>query len=102
VSETFNPPLRVLDFIATRKTDAERGTKVWMNKEEADTRILTDGELVWVHGPRRHELAELGIDDRVPRGHVVLRDIAGTQPSEVVTIVKVDTDTRRSGPATLA
>jgi hypothetical protein len=50
-----------------------------------------------VYGPRRHELAPLAIDDRIPRGHVVLRDIAGALPSEVVTIVKPNTDAR-TGP----
>ena len=94
MSETFNPPLRVLKFVATRATDPERGTKVWMNKEEALTRLLTDGELVWVHGPRRQELAALAVNDDVPRGHVIVRDIAGIQASEVVTIVKVNTDPR--------
>jgi anaerobic selenocysteine-containing dehydrogenase len=97
VNETFNPPLRVLDFISTRPQDPERGTMVWMNAEDARLRILTEGELVWVYGPRRHELAPLAIDDRIPRGHVVLRDIAGALPSEVVTIVKPNTDAR-TGP----
>ncbi len=94
MNETFNPPLRVIDFIATRPTDPERGTMVWMCGEDARLRILTEGELVWVYGPRRHELATLAIDDGIPRGHVVLRDIAGTLPSEVVTIVKPNTDAR--------
>jgi len=28
----------------------------------------------------------------LPRGDVVLRDIAGASPSEIITVVKVDTD----------
>ena len=34
-------------------------------------RLLSDGELVWVHGPRRQELATVRIDDTLPRGDVV-------------------------------
>lgn len=94
MSGAFNPALRVVRFIATRATDPERGTKVWMNQEEARVRLLTDGELVWVYGPRRHELAVLAVDDALPRGQVVLRDVAGVSPSEVVTIAKVNTDAR--------
>ena len=37
----------------------------------------------------RHACA---IDDSLPRGDVVLRDVAGASPSEIVTVVKVDTD----------
>ena len=95
MSEGYNPPLRVARFIATRLTDPERGTKVWMNREEADARLLVDGELVWAYGPRRHELATLAIDEKVKRGEVILRDIAGASASEVVTIVKVNTDKPR-------
>ena len=35
--------------------------------------------------------------DPRPRGDVVVRDIAGVAPSEVVRVVKVDTDTPRRG-----
>ena len=93
MSGTFNPPLRVLQLIATRRSDPERGTKVWMHGAEARLRTLSDGELVWVYGPRRHELAVLAVDDEVPRGACILRDVAGASPSEVITIRKVDTDT---------
>jgi anaerobic selenocysteine-containing dehydrogenase len=95
VSGPFNPPLRVARLIATKRKDPERGTKVWMNREEAEVRLLTDGELVWVYGPRRHELAVLTIDEKVKRGECVLRDVAGASPSEIVTIVKVSTDKPR-------
>jgi hypothetical protein len=57
--ERFNAPLQVIRFIGTKKGDEERGPAVWMNRNEATTRLLDDGELVWVHGPRRHELAAL-------------------------------------------
>ena len=93
MSGQHNPPLRVIQLIATRSGDPERGPLVRMRKEEADYRLLTDGELVWVYGPRRHELATLQIDDSVPRGGVVLRDVVGASPSEIVRIVKPDTDT---------
>ena len=93
MSGQHNPPLRVIQLVATRSGDPERGPLVRMRKEEADYRLLTDGELVWVYGPRRHELATLQIDDSVPRGEVVLRDIVGASPSEVVRVVKPDTDT---------
>jgi anaerobic selenocysteine-containing dehydrogenase len=93
VSEQYNPPLRVVKLIATRREDVERGPAIWMRREDAADRVLTDGELVWVYGPRRHELATLYIDDSLARGDVVLRDVVGASPSEVVKIVKVDTDT---------
>lgn len=93
VSDVHNPPLRVIRLIATRRGDPERGPKIWMRKDDADHRLVVDGELVWVYGPRRHELATVEIDDTLPRGDVVLRDIAGASPSEVVKVVKVDTDT---------
>jgi hypothetical protein len=32
------------------------------------------------------------IDDSVPRGGVVVRDIAGLAPTEIVRLIKVDTD----------
>lgn len=92
MTEPYNPPLRVLRFIGTRQGDPERGPAIWMRSDDAQRRLLIDGELVWVHGPGRHELATLHIDDSLPRGDVVLRDVAGARPSEIVTIVKVDTD----------
>lgn len=92
MTEWTNAPLRVLRLIATRSGDADRGSALWINPDDARRRLLMDGELVWVHGPRRHELATLHYDDEMPRGDVVLRDIAGASPSEIVTLVKVDTD----------
>jgi hypothetical protein len=93
VSDVHNPPLRVLDLIATRMGDPDRGPVIWMRTDDANLRLLVDGELVWVYGPRRHELATVHIDDSLPRGDVVLRDIAGASPSEIIKVVKVDTDT---------
>ena len=90
--EAFNPPLRVLELIAPRVTEPARTTMIWMNAADARMRSLTDGELVWVYGPRRHELAGLEVDDTIPRGHCILRNVAGASPSEVVTVRKVEDD----------
>jgi len=73
---------------------------VTMNPKDAALRLLTDGELAWVYGPRRHELATVRIDPDIRTGNVVLRDISGASPSEVVRVVKPDLDTRgRRGTA---
>lgn len=93
MSDVHNPPLRVLRLIATRRGDPERGPAVFMRSDDAALRLLMDGELAWVWGPRRHELATVHVDDSLPRGDVVLRDIIGASPSEIIKVVKVDTDT---------
>ena len=92
MSSGYSPPLQVMGFIATRAGDAERGPLVRIRSDEAAKRLLTDGEVAWVYGPRRQELATVVIDDAVPRGGVVVRDIAGIAPSEIVRVVKVDLD----------
>ena len=68
-----------------------------LSPDEAKARLLVDGELAWVYGPRRQELATVVVDESVKRGDVVLRDIAGASPSELVRVVKpdLDSDTRR-------
>ena len=98
-NETLDRPLRVTRLIATRKGDADRGPLVALNPADAAARILTDGELAWVYGPRRHELATVRIDPELPKGDVMLRDILGASPSETVRVVKPDLDTpeRRRG-----
>ena len=88
-------PLQVVGFIATRPGDAERGPLIRMNTGEAKARILTDGEIVRIYGPRRFELAQLQVDDRVPRGGAVLRDIAGIAPSELIRVIKLELDSDR-------
>ena len=88
----YSPPLQVMGFIGTRAGDPERGPLVRMRSDDAAKRLLTDGEVAWVYGPRRQELATVVIDDAVPRGGVVVRDIAGIAPSEIVRVVKVDLD----------
>jgi anaerobic selenocysteine-containing dehydrogenase len=92
MSDGYQAPLSVVGFVATRAGDAERGPMVRMRAEDAVKRLLTDGELAWVYGPRRHELASVRVDPSVPRGGVVLRDVAGVAPSEIVRVVKVDLD----------
>lgn len=74
---------------------------VIMSLPDARSRLLTDGELAWVYGPRRHELAEVRIDLDTREGDVVLRDIVGARPSEIVRVVKPDLDTRGRRPTAL-
>ena len=95
-----NDPLRVASLIATRGGDIERGPLVIMNPVDASARLLNEGELAWVYGPRRHELATVRIDteDALKLGDVMLRDIAGASPSEIVRVVKPDLDTRGRRP----
>ena len=88
--------LFVAGFISTRSGDAERGPMVRLNPADARMRLLEDGELVWVYGPRRQELAVLEIDERVPLGNVVARDIVGVSPTEKVRVVKPDVDAPRT------
>jgi hypothetical protein len=95
VSSSFNPPLQVVGFIGTRIGEADRGPQVRLRREEAAMRMLADGEMVWIYGPRRHDLGTVVIDDDVPRGGVVLRDVAGVTVSEIVRLVKPDLDRSR-------
>src|ERR1044072_8670930 len=97
----FNRPLRVAKLIATRSGDAERGPQVTMNPADAATRLLNEGELAWVYGPRRQELAEVKLDPGVKLGDVTLRDLVGSSPSETVRVIKPDLD-RPKKPATFA
>ena len=91
----FSPPLQVIGFIASRPGDADRGPLIRMRPEDALIRLVTDGELVRVVSERRSELAVLVVDESLPRGGVVLRDVAGASPSDIVRVLKPDTDTLR-------
>ena len=91
----FNPPLQVVGFLGTRRGDPERGPQVRIRGDEAALRLLSDGEMAWVQGPRRQELAQVIIDDAVPKGGVVLRDVPGLAVSEIVRLQKPDMDTPR-------
>jgi hypothetical protein len=90
----FNPPLRVLDLLATKRGDPERGPQVRLNSNEARLRQVGDGELAWVIGPRRKEIATVRVDDTLPRGEAVLRDVLGAAPSEVITLERTDPQQR--------
>ncbi len=91
---SINRPLRVGRLIATRAGDAERGPMVTLHPSDAADRLLNEGELAWVYGPRRHELAEVRLDDKLKKGDVVLRDVVGSSPSEIIRVIKPDMDRR--------
>ena len=92
--DTRNRPLRVARLVATRTRDSERGPMVFMHPDDARERLLIDGELAWVYGPRRHELAVVRVDDTMRLGDVMLRDVVGASPSEIVRVIKPDLDSR--------
>lgn len=92
LGSNYRPKLFVVEYVSTKKGDTERGPLVKMRSSEARIRLIQDGELVWVIGPRRSDLAELHIDESLAEGNVYLRDIAGVTHSEYVTVSKPDTD----------
>ena len=92
--DTRNRPLRVSELIATRAGDDDRGPAVFMHPTDAKERLLNEGELAWIYGPRRHELATVNLDADITPGDVILRDVLGASPSEVVRVIKPDLDTR--------
>ena len=100
--EALNRPLRVADLLVTRKDDAERGPMIVMSETDAKARLITDGELAWIYGPTRHELATVHIDPALRQGDVILRDVFGARPSEYVRVIKPDLDSRGRRPPTLA
>ncbi len=67
-----------------------------ISPEEARLRLLQDGELAWIYGPRRNELAVVVIDDSVPAGGLIARDIAGITVIDSVRVTKPDLDSRRT------
>jgi hypothetical protein len=89
----YNPPLQVVGFHGTRRGETDRGPMIRIRSDDAALRMVTNGEMVWVQGPRRQELAVVLIDDTLPRGGVVVRDITGLAVSEIVRITKPDMDT---------
>ena len=93
MNRLYNPPLQVVGFLGTRRGDPDRGPQVRLRGEEAALRMLQDGEMAWIQGPRRQELATIIIDDAVPTGGVVVRDVSGLVVSEIVTLRKPDMDT---------
>ncbi len=97
----YNSPLQVVGYVATRRGDEDRGPWVRMREDEAVKRLVTDGELVWVMGPRGKALAPCFVDPAIPRGGVVVRDLPGIGLTDIVRVVKVDMD-RVPRPASLA
>lgn len=92
VKFSFRPELRVLEYFATKRGDAERGPMIRISPTDARIRRLVEGELAWVQGPRRNELAIVEIDENIPDGSLVARDIAGITVSERVVVTKPDLD----------
>ena len=99
MAELYNPPLQVVAFIATKVGDAERGPEIRLQAAEAHLRMVLEEELVWVYGPRSHSLAAVRIDDSVPRGGIVARDLPGILPTDVVRLVRINTDRPLITPA---
>jgi anaerobic selenocysteine-containing dehydrogenase len=95
----FRPQLRIIEYIATKRGDDERGPMIRISPTDAKVRLLTAGELARVEGPRRKELALVVIDPNVPDGSVVVRDIAGVAVSEHIVVSKPDLDTPTPRPA---
>lgn len=92
VPSGFDPELRVVGYVATHASDAERGPQIRLHPADARRRALTDGELVWVRGPRGQQVAQLLVDDTVAEHSCVLRDVAGVTLSEAVRVSKPDLD----------
>ena len=92
MSLSSNPPLQVVGFTATRRGDPDRGPQVRLRPDDAARRLLNAGDTVWVLGPRRHELATVVLDEQLPRGGIVVRDIAGLAVTEVVRLERPDVD----------
>ena len=87
-----NPPLQVVGFVGSRRGDAERGPAIRLRPDDARMRGIENGDLVWIYGPRRHDLAAVMLDDALPRGGVVVRDVAGLAPTEIIRLVRVDAE----------
>lgn len=94
MSDVIGRPLRVAHLMSSRKGDPERGPAIWMHPDDARERLLTNGELAWIYGPRRHELAVVHVDPGMRRGDVFLRDVLGAAPSEIIRVIKPDLDTQ--------
>lgn len=93
--EGFQPELRVIAHAATRLDESERGPQVRMCAADARLRMLADGELAWVRGPRGQHIAEVVVDDEIPEFACVLRDAPRVSVGDAVRVVKPDLDTPR-------
>jgi anaerobic selenocysteine-containing dehydrogenase len=67
---------------------------VRMRPDDALVRLVTAGDLVRVVSERRSELAVLELDEALPKGGVVLRDVAGAAVSEIIRILRVEQPSR--------
>lgn len=92
----FAKPLQVIGYIGTKQGDAVRGPMVRLRPEDALIRLLMPGELVRVISERRSELAELQVDESVPRGGAILRDVAGAGVTEIIRVVRLDLEGPRN------
>lgn len=92
MTDRRNAPLQIVRFVATRPGDPDRGPLVATNGEEAVRRLLVDGELVYVEGPRRRELATFVVDDTLNRGEAFVRDIAGVLLTDVIRVRRPEFD----------
>ena len=101
VQGSYRDPLQIVGYISTRRGDPERGPEVRIRGDEAQKRLVVHGELVWIIGAQSRALAPLIIDETIPRGGVVARDIPGIVLTDIVRILKVDLD-RVPKPGTLA
>ncbi|GDX88056.1 hypothetical protein LBMAG44_19690 [Gemmatimonadota bacterium] len=90
MGQRYNPPLQVIGFIATKLRDTDRGPEIRLQPFEAHVRMVEEGELVWVYGPRGHSLATVRIDDSVARGGVIVRDIVSLSTTDVVRLVRTN------------
>lgn len=87
-----SPVLMVIDNIASFPGDSDRGPTVFIRSDDAAVRLLSDGELARIIAERRSELAEIRIDDSLPRGAIMLRDVLGAVPGEILRVIKPDMD----------
>lgn len=99
---SYDPELLVAGYVATRASDPARGPQVRLHPADARRRLLTDGELVWVYGPRGQQVATLVVDDAVAEHTCVLRDVAGVTLSERVRVSKPNLDAPKRAAGTVA
>lgn len=79
-------------YVATRMDEPERGPQIRLNPADARVRLLVDGELAWVVGPRGQQLAAVVVDEGVREHECVLRDVPGVTLAEAVRVTKPDLD----------
>jgi hypothetical protein len=91
---SFEPELRVVRYVATRKGDAERGPQIRLNPVDAKWRLLVEGELAWIKGADGgQQVAPVVVDEAIAEHTCALRDIVGVRLAEAVRVSKPDLDT---------